>query len=131
MYPRIMHFCLLLRFYEALKAKYEIHLGVLESVKFKLAENSIVGEISCWEDGFPMKYEVHSSLSRLSPDQLKTVEWLIYNGMASALPRILLSSGMGTIHFSHTLPVCVDQPSMLVVASHVQLHSESPGTLII
>ena len=128
MYSANMSFCLLLKFFDGLKAKYQVHFGTNDKVEFQLVEGSIVGNISCFEDGFPMKKRIYESLS-MTPYQIKIAESIIYNGMASALPRILLEHGHDTIWFTHKLPQCVSPISMALVSKSVRLHNISPGPL--
>jgi hypothetical protein len=130
MYPRIMPFCLLLKFSDKLKAKYQLHLGMTEDVKFECAGEYITGTISCWEDNFPIRYQCVCQ-PEFSVERHQMCNWLIHNGVASAIPKILTIQGTGTIHFTHRLPSDVNPQDILLIGPFVYLHDKSPSPISI
>lgn len=131
MYPERMPFCLLLKFVDGLKAKFQVHFGTIAGFEFQSVEGSIVGAIRCMQDGMPMEKHVHESLKHLTPDQLRLAERIVCNGIPSALSRILCMHGHPTVWFSHTLPCCVNVLAQTHVAPFVFLHNSDPGPLSI
>ena len=125
-----MSFCLLLKFFESEKAKFQIHFGINQSVDFDFPEGSAVGMANCLTDGIPLTYRIHPSL-RLKPDQVKRCEWLIHNGMAVAMPLKWLTIQQGTIAFSPAFPNYVTPQGIAFVSQHTYLHEISPTQLAI
>lgn len=132
MYPPVMKFCLLLKFLgDGQHAKYQVHLGD-KDIEFEVeyGQLAIMGEVDCFTDGFPIRYE---RLPPLPPERMRICEQLIYSGIASTIPKLLRVCGHGTVWFTHALPYpdYVLAPLIHQSDSCTQFHKESPAKLAI
>lgn len=130
MYLENVPFCLMffIETPDLKNVRYQIHLGIVDTVQFDLVENSIVGNINCLKDKFPMTVkEIHKNLL-LTPVLIKMCKPLVYNSLISAVQRVRSTKGSSTVHLNG-LPPYYDQFLANEAVPFVFLHEESPGPL--